>query len=206
MASMTEAVTFLPSLLRRGYDWILSWAGRKNAGYFLFFLALAEASFFPIPPDVLLIALGLAVPKKSIRWASICLAGSVIGGVIGYGLGYYFMAMIGDRILEFYHLMDKYSQVQALYQQYDAWAVAVGGFTPLPYKLFTITAGAFRINFLTFVVASVVSRGLRFFLVAATIYFFGPKVRYFLERYFNLFTIIFAVLLIGGYFLIKWIF
>jgi len=114
--------------------------------------------------------------------------------------------MIGDRILEFYHLLDKYAEVQALYQKYDAWAVAAGGFTPLPYKLFTITAGAFRIDFATFVLASVISRGLRFYLVAATIYFFGPKVRYFLEHYFNLFTIIFAILLIGGYFLIKWIF
>ncbi len=206
MAGLTTAVSFFPSMLKQGYGWILSWAEKKNAGFFLFFLALAEASFFPIPPDVLLIALGLALPRKSLRWATICLAGSVLGGIIGYGLGYYFMEAVGDSILQFYHLMDKYSEVQALYQQYDAWAVAAGGFTPLPYKLFTITAGAFRIDFITFILASVISRGLRFFLVAGTIYFFGPKVRYFLEHYFNLFTIIFAIMLIGGYFLIKWIF
>jgi len=206
MARLTATAATAPNLIRRCYDWTISWAERKNAVFFLFFLAVAEASFFPIPPDVLLIALGIAVPRRSLKWATVCLAGSVIGGILGYGLGYYFMAVIGDRILEFYHLMDKYSEVQGLYQQYDAWAVAAGGFTPLPYKLFTITAGAFRINFLTFIAASMVSRGLRFYMVAGALYLFGPKVKYFLEHYFNLFTIIFGILLIGGYLLIKWIF
>jgi len=182
MARLTAAATIVPQLIRKCYCWIISWAERENAVFFLFFLAVAEASFFPIPPDVLLIALGIAVPKKSFRWASVCLAGSVIGGILGYGLGYYFMAVIGDRILEFYHLMDRYSEVQALYRQYDAWAVAAGGFTPLPYKLFTITAGAFKINFLIFIAASLISRGLRFYMVAGAIYLFGPKVKYFLDQ------------------------
>lgn len=206
MARLTVKAIPIPSILRKSYDLILTWAEKKNAGFFLFFLALSEASFFPVPPDILLIALGLAAPKKSMRWATICLAGSVIGGLLGYTLGYYFMEMIGDKILELYHLMDKYAEVQTLYQRYDAWAVAAGGFTPLPYKLFTITAGAFRINLFTFAIASIISRGLRFYLVAGAIYFFGPRVRYFLEKYFNLFTIIFALLLVGGYILIRWIF
>ncbi len=206
MARIDSAISFFPSLLRKTYEIILGWAAHKNALFFLFFLALAEASFFPIPPDVMLIAMGFAVPKRSFRWAAVCLAGSVIGGIIGYGLGYYFMEVVGDRILEFYHLTDKYDQVRQLYQHYEAWAVAAGGFTPLPYKLFTITAGAFRINFLVFVIASVISRAMRFYLVAATIYFFGPKVRHFLENYFNLFTMLFTILLIGGYFLLKWLF
>ena len=206
MARLTAAASYFPSILRRLYDQIISWASHKNAVFFLFFLALAEASFFPIPPDVLLIALGIAVPKKSFRWAGVCLLGSVIGGILGYGLGYYFMALIGDKILAFYHLTEKYAQVQSLYQKYDAWAVAAGGFTPLPYKLFTITAGAFRIDFFTFVIASFLSRGLRFYLVSGTIYLFGPRVKYFLDNYFNLFTIIFSILLIGGYFIIKWLF
>jgi len=191
--------------VRRLYDWVISWAEHPNASTALFILAFAESSFFPIPPDVLLITLAIAMPRKSFRWAAIALAGSVIGGIAGYLLGLNFMAIIGDRILNFYNLQAKYGEVQELYRQYDAWAVAVGGFTPLPYKLFTITAGAFRINFLTFVIASIISRAGRFFLVAGFIYLFGPKVRYFLEKYFNLFTIIFTILLIGGFIIIKWL-
>ncbi len=206
MARVSSVAAFFPNILKKTYDIVLGWAAHKNAVVFLFVLALAEASFFPIPPDVMLIAMGLAVPKKAFKWAGICLAGSVVGGIIGYGLGYYFMALVGDKILQFYHLTDKYDQVRQLYQHYEAWAVAAGGFTPLPYKLFTITAGAFRINFPVFVLASLVSRAMRFYLVAGLIYFFGPKVRYFLENYFNLFTIVFILLLIGGYVILKWFF
>ncbi len=206
MARVGSTIAFFPNLFKKTYDLVLGWAAHKNAPFFLFFLAFAEASFFPIPPDIMLIAMGLAVPKRSFKWAGICLAGSVLGGLLGYTLGYFFMATVGDRILEFYHLMDKYEQVRQLYQQYEAWAVAAGGFTPLPYKLFTITAGAFRIDLPVFVVASAISRGMRFYLVAGTIYFFGPKVRYFLENYFNLFTIVFTLLLIGGYLILKWLF
>ncbi len=191
--------------VRRLYDWVISWAQHPNAALALFLLAFAESSFFPIPPDVLLITLAIAAPQKSFKWATIALCGSVAGGVAGYLLGLNFMEIIGDRILDFYHLESKYGEVQRLYQEYDAWAVAIGGFTPLPYKLFTITAGAFRINFLTFVAASVVSRAGRFFLVAGFIRIFGPQVRYFLEKYFNLFTIIFTILLIGGFIIIKWL-
>ncbi len=206
MARVSSVAAFFPNILKKTYDIVLGWAAHKNAVVFLFVLALAEASFFPIPPDVMLIAMGLAVPKKAFKWAGICLAGSVVGGIIGYGLGYYFMALVGDKILQFYHLTDKYDQVRQLYQHYEAWAVAAGGFTPLPYKLFTITAGAFRINFPVFVLASLVSRAMRFYLVAGLIYFFGPKVRYFLENYFNLFTIVFILLLLGGYVILKWFF
>jgi membrane protein YqaA with SNARE-associated domain len=203
---LARAVSFIPNQVRRVYDWMLSWAERPGAGPFLFFIALAEASFFPIPPDVLLMALALSQPKRSLRWAGICLAGSVTGGIIGYGLGYFFMEIIGDRILAFYHLTDKYIQVQQMYQQYEGWAVAAGGFTPLPYKLFTITAGGFRVDFATFLLASVISRGMRFYLIALLIYYFGPGVRHFLEKYFNTLTIIFMLLLIGGFVVMKWLF
>ncbi len=191
--------------VRRLYDWVTAWAEHPNASVALFLLAFAESSFFPIPPDVLLITLAISKPDRSFKWAAIALAGSVTGGMAGYLLGLNFMAVIGDRILSFYHLQAKFGEVQELYHQYDAWAVAIGGFTPLPYKLFTITAGAFKINFATFVTASIISRAGRFFLVAGFIYFIGPKVRYFLEKYFNLFTIIFTVLLIGGFIIIKWL-
>ncbi len=205
MASITSSPFYPTNFIRKCYDWVVSWAERPNAGYALFCLAFAEASFFPIPPDVLLIALSIARPKKSFHWATIALAGSVVGGMAGYAMGWQFMNTIGQQILSFYHLGDKYNTVQDLYRHYDAWAVAIGGFTPLPYKLFTITAGAFKINFATFSLASVISRAGRFFLVAAATYAFGPSVKGLLERYFNLCTIIFTILLIGGYILIKWL-
>lgn len=205
MEGVRAVASFIPHALRRLYDWVLSWAERPGSTYALFVLAFAEASFFPIPPDVLLIALALSVPARSMYWAAVCSAGSVLGGMAGYLLGWQFMASIGRQILAFYHLTSKYELVKALYQQYDAWAVAAAGFTPLPYKLFTITAGAFDIDFGTFAVASALSRSGRFFLVAGLIYFFGPSVRNFLERYFNICSVVFFILLIGGFVLVKWI-
>ncbi len=180
-------------------EWIQTPAGI----WALFFIAVAESSFFPIPPDVFLIALCIAVPKKSFRYAAICAIGSVMGGVIGYGLGLGFMDTLGMRILDWYGLQDKYAVVQDLYQRYDAWAVGAAGFTPLPYKLFTITAGAFKIDFATFFFVSLVARSARFFLVAALIYRFGAPVQYFIKRYFNILSIVFLALLIGGFILIK---
>jgi membrane protein YqaA with SNARE-associated domain len=123
--------------------------------------------------------------------------------MIGYGLGFGFMDVVGRPILDWYGLHEKYDTVQHLYQQYDAWAVGAAAFTPLPYKLFTITAGAFKLNFPTFVIVSIFARAARFFLVAGLIYFFGPKVQHFINRYFNILTIVFLVLLIGGFVLIK---
>ena len=190
-------------LLRRVYDWAMAWIQTPYGVWVLFLLAVAESSFFPIPPDVFLIALCMAAPKKSFRYAAICAAGSVLGGALGYGLGLGFMDSVGSRIIEWYGLSEKYEVVRDLYMRYDALAVGVAGFTPLPYKLFTITAGAFKINFTTFMLVSLVSRSARFFLVSALIYKFGKPVRYFLERYFNLLTIVFLVLLVGGFLLIK---
>jgi membrane protein YqaA with SNARE-associated domain len=191
------------SLLQRIYNRCMEWIQTPAGVWVLFFIAVAESSFFPIPPDVFLIALCIAVPKKSFKYAAICAAGSVIGGALGYGLGMAFMDTLGQRILTLYGLEDKYHVVQDLYRQYDAWAVAAAGFTPLPYKLFTITAGAFKINFPTFMLVSLAARSARFFLVAALIYKFGAPVQYFINKYFNILTIVFLVLLIGGFVLIK---
>ena len=154
----------------------------------------------------LLMVLCISVPRKSFRYAAICAAGSVIGGAIGYGLGMGFMDTLGVKILELYGLHDKYEVVQDLYRQYDALAVGAAGFTPLPYKLFTITAGAFKINFVTFMVVSILARSARFFLVAAFIYKFGAPVRHFIERYFNILSVLFFILLIGGFLVVKYFF
>ena len=189
--------------IRQMYDRSLIWVQSPSGVWALFFLALAESSFFPIPPDIFLIVLCIAMPPKSFRYAAICAVGSVVGGVIGYGLGMGFMDTIGVKILEWYGLQDKYEVVQNLYRQYDALAVGAAGFTPLPYKLFTITAGAFKINFVTFTLVSLLSRSARFFLVAAFIYKFGAPVRHFIERYFNLLTILFFILLVGGFLVVK---
>ena len=192
--------------IRQIYDRSLLWVQSPSGVWALFFIAVAESSFFPIPPDVFLMVLCLAVPAKSFRYAAICAAGSVLGGMLGYGLGMGFMDTIGVKILAWYGLQDKYEVVQNLYRQYDALAVGAAGFTPLPYKLFTITAGAFKINFVTFVLVSIVSRSARFFLVAAFIFKFGAPVRHFIDRYFNLLTIIFFILLIGGFLVVRFFF
>lgn len=192
-------------MLRRLYDWVLHWAETPYGSWALFLLALAESSFFPVPPDVLLIALAISIPARSFRYALICSAGSLLGGVIGYLIGYQFMDLIGLRIVDFYGLTQQYAAVGDLYDRYNAWAVGIAGFTPIPYKIFTISAGAFKINFIVFFIASAISRSARFFLVGWLIYAFGPEIKLFIDRYFNILAIVFAVLLIGGFIMIKYI-
>jgi membrane protein YqaA with SNARE-associated domain len=190
-------------MLRRWYDWVLHWAETPYGSWALFLLAFSESSFFPIPPDVLLIALAVSRPERSFRYALICSFGSVLGGCFGYFIGWQFMASLGERIIAFYGLTEKVAYIQNLYVSYDAWAVGIAGFTPIPYKLFTITAGAFHIRFGVFVIASLVSRSARFFLVAGLIYVFGPPIRIFIEKYFNVLAVVFVVLLVAGFWIIK---
>lgn len=191
------------SLLQRIYIQCMEWIQKPAGVWVLFFIAVAESSFFPIPPDVFLIALCISTPKRSFKYAGICAVGSVLGGMLGYGLGFGFMDTVGQTILDWYGLHDKYEVVQNWYRTYDAWAVGAAGFTPLPYKLFTITAGAFKINFPVFVLVSIVARSARFLLVAGLIYKFGPSVQHFIMRYFNILTFVFLFLLIGGFILLK---
>jgi len=192
-------------MLRRLYDWVLHWAETPYGSWAIFLLAFSESSFFPIPPDILLIALAVAIPKKSLKYALICSAGSVLGGCFGYLIGWQFMASIGTRIVDFYGLTAKVEYIEVLYNKYDAWAVAIAGFTPIPYKVFTIAAGAFKINFSVFVVASLVSRSARFFLVGGLIYIFGPSIQSFIDKYFNVLATAFTVLLIAGFLIIKYL-
>jgi membrane protein YqaA with SNARE-associated domain len=192
-------------MLRKLYDWVLHWAETPYGSWALFFLAFAESSFFPIPPDVLLIALAISIPAKSFTYALICSAGSVLGGMAGYAIGYNAMQLVGSHILDFYGLTDRYHTIGILYDRYNAWAVGIAGFTPIPYKVFTITAGAFNINFSVFVLASAVGRAARFFLVGWLIYRFGPTIRSCIDRYFNTAAVIFVMLLIGGAVMVKWL-
>jgi membrane protein YqaA with SNARE-associated domain len=194
-------------VVRRLYDWVLSWAETPYGVPALGVLAFAEASFFPIPPDVLLIALCLAIPTRSYRFALVATVGSAAGGVFGYLIGwgawdflspYFFQYVPGFSAAGF-------EQVKNLFDQYDFWTVFAAGFTPIPYKIFTIAAGAFQINFPVFVGASLVSRGLRFFLVAALFYYLGRPAREFIEKYFNLLTIVCLILIIAALVLINYL-
>ncbi len=193
-------------MLKNLYQWVLSWSETPYGTWALFLLAFSESSFFPIPPDVLLIALAVGKPEKSFKFAAVCALGSVLGGIMGYIIGWQFMAAIGDKIVEFYGLSHKVDYIEALYNRYDAWAVGIAGFTPIPYKVFTIAAGMFKISFPVFVAASAVSRSARFFLVGGLIYRFGPGIQTFIDKYFNLLAIVFTVLLVGSFFLLKYVF
>ena len=203
---MENALVTKQNLIRRIYDWILHWAETPYGTPALFILAFTESSFFPIPPDVLLITLCLSITKRSFYFALICSIGSVLGGAFGYLIGLTFMDTIGMKILSIYGFQEQYQYVQHLYMKYDAWAVGIAGFTPIPYKVFTISAGAFKISFNVFIIASAVSRSLRFFLVAGLIYIFGTPIKIFIDKYFNILTVVFTLLLIVGFVIIKYFF
>jgi membrane protein YqaA with SNARE-associated domain len=192
--------------VRNLYDWVVGFSERPNAVRALFVIAFAESSFFPIPPDVLLIPLAIGVPRRALRFAALCTVGSSLGALLGYLLGLEFYEVIGQRIVAFYSAGEQYERVQALYQQWDVVAIALAGFTPIPFKIFTITAGVFKINLITFTIVVLLSRGARFFLLGGLIWRFGPSIRLFVDRYFNLLVILFSILLVGGFFIIKYVF
>lgn len=181
--------------------WVAHWANTPFGPLALFSIAFAESSFFPIPPDVLLIALALLNPEKAMFYALICSVGSVLGAVFGYILG-----LKGGRpLLMKLFSFEKVAMVEAYYKKYDVWAVGIAGFTPIPYKVFTISAGVFDLDVKRFVLVSIVSRSARFFIVAGFIALFGPTIKPLLVEYFNLITIIFVILLFGGFYVIRFV-
>ena len=200
-------------MVKRLYDWVLSWSESRWGWVALLFIALFEASWFPLPPDVLLIALCLGATKRSFRFATICLVGSVIGAALGYGIGHFlWITPSGDPtalaalFYEYVFSIEKFQNVGALYDRFNFWIVFTAGFTPLPFKLFTIAGGMFDINFVMFMIASLVSRGMRFFLIAGLIWKFGAPIKVFIDKYFNMLATLFAVLLIGFTALTLWAF
>lgn len=192
-------------LIKRMYNWVLHWAETPYGVPALFLLAFAESSFFPIPPDVLLIALSLSLPKNAFKYALVCSAGSVLGGTFGYLLGWQFWE-VAQGLLFRYIDQAGFETVRHYFLTYEAWAVGIAGFTPIPYKVFTIAAGFMGANFSVFIIASLISRSARFFLVASLIYFFGPSIREFIDKYFELATVAFTVLLVGGILLLRFLF
>ncbi len=165
----------------------------------LFGMAFAESSFFPIPPDVLLMALAAVNPANAIFLAAITSLASVMGGIFGYWLGY----KGGRPLLYRWFKTEKVQVVERYYQRWDVWAVGMAGLTPLPYKVFTISAGAFNLDFIRFVIASIISRSARFFAVGTLFYYFGPQIQSFIKDYFALLTVAFFVLLFGGFYFIR---
>ncbi|HKK26828.1 MAG TPA: YqaA family protein [Gemmatimonadota bacterium] len=191
--------------IRRLYDWVLGFADRPSGPLALVVLAASEAVFFPIPPDVLLIPLCLGRPSRALRFALLCTVGSVGGALLGYWAGSTLYDTIGRPILELYGYGDVYRTVGELYRQNLVVALGSAGFTPIPYKVFTIAAGGFKVPLLSFVTISAVSRGARFFLVAGLLRLFGEPVREFIDRWFNVLTVAFVVLLVAGFVAVRWV-
>ena len=200
------------NIIKRLYNWMLSWGDSRWGGLALLLFAFAESSFFPIPPDVLLIALCLGAVKRSFRFAAICTVGSILGAMAGYAIGYFAWQTAPGEYTALAHFffshvfsVESFEKVGALYDQYNFWIVFTAGFTPLPYKLFTISGGLFHINFAMFILASIISRGLRFFLIAGLIWKFGAPIKSFIDKYFNLLAILFTVLLVGSFILLSYV-
>ncbi len=206
--------------MRSLYDWVLKWSHSKNSQAALFIIALAEASFFPVPPDALLIALCMGDHKKWYRFAIICTVGSVLGGILGYLIGQYAFVLVGESMMSLTASLSGTSpeELMKIAQHWfnekeiwgvkvGPWAVGIAGFTPIPYKVFTIAAGFFKMSFLPFVFASIVARALRFFVVSGLIGImykkYGNKIQEFIDKYFNLLAVAFIVLLFLGFFALK---
>lgn len=200
--------------IRQLYDWVLGWAHSPFGAIALFLLSFSESVFFPVPPDILLIAMVLSKPAGAFRLALICTLGSIMGALAGYGIGHFiwltpegeFTAFAGfffNHIPGFTH--ELYLHIKSLFDEWSFWVVFTAGFTPIPYKVFTITSGVFDLNLIPFLVASIISRGARFFMVAGLIWKFGPPIQKFIDKYFNLLAIAFTILLVGGFVLIKYV-
>ena len=198
---MTETTVRSRNPLRRLYDWMLSWADRPGGPVALGVLSFAESSFFPIPPDPLLVGLSLGAPRRALIFGAICTGASVLGGIAGYMIGFYTWGAVGNFFFD--HVPgvtpEAFATVQDWYRRWDFWAIFLAGLTPLPYKVFTLSAGVFQISLPIFIIASITSRGLRFFVLSGLVYFFGPQIQGFIDRHFNRLAWAFGALLILGF-------
>ena len=191
--------------MRKIYDWMMRMAAGPRAPYALGLVSFAESSFFPIPPDVMLVPMVLADRSKAWRHAALATVASLIGGLAGYAIGYYLFEIIGQPILNFYGYAGKLDQVFAWFRDWGVWILIAKGWTPFPYKVLTILAGAAKMDLFSFAVASIVARAMRFFLVAGLLYFFGEPIRDFIEKRLTLVTTVFVVALIGGLVAVKYL-
>ncbi|MBF0250472.1 MAG: DedA family protein [Alphaproteobacteria bacterium] len=193
-------------MLRRVYDWTMDFAGHHNAMWALFVIAFIESSVFPIPPDILLVPMILAARDKAWKIAGVCTVASVLGGIAGYGIGYFLYESVGLPLLEFYGKAGKFAEFQTLYNEWGAWVVAMAGITPFPYKVITIASGVTGLDMVTFVIASVLSRGARFYIEALMLWYFGEPIRDFVEKYLGWLVTAGFVVLFGGFLAVKYLF
>ena len=193
------------NFLKRTYNWTLEKAQHKNAKWYLSLISFAESSFFPIPPDILLIPMALASKARALFYAFICTLFSVLGGILGYAIGYFFYNSVGIYIVDFYHLENSFNIFENYYKEFGILIVLGAGITPFPYKFITIASGVFGLNIFLFIIVSIIGRGLRFYLIAILLYFFGEKIKLIIDKYFNILTIVFFILLVGSVFIIRFI-
>ena len=192
-------------MVRKVYDWMLAMSASPNAMWFLALVAFAESSFFPIPPDIMLIPMVLAMPAKAWRIAAVATVSSVLGGYFGYGIGVFFFDLIAKPILSFYGYMQQFDVFKDYYHQFGAWIVFGAGITPFPYKVITIASGVVHLDLVTFTIASVIARGMRFYLVAWLLKKYGAPMKIFIEKHLGMLSILFLILLIGGFVAIKYL-
>lgn len=193
----------LKNLTRKVYDYTLNLAAKENALTWLFIISFVESSFFPIPPDIMIIPMVLACPKHAYKIAGVGTIASVLGGYLGYGIGAFGYEIIAKPLLEFYGYMEQFTKFENYYHDYGAWIVFGAGITPFPYKIITIASGVVHLDLIVFTVASIIARGMRFYLIAWLLKRYGEPMKTFIEKNLNLLSIIFLLLLIGGFAIIK---
>lgn len=193
------------TLIRKIYDAMIHMASANNAMVFLFIVAFIESSFFPIPPDIMLIPMVLATPKKAWKIAGVATLASVLGGYFGYIIGVYFFDLIAEPLLQFYGYLTKFHEFEKYYHEYGAWIVFGAGITPFPYKIITIASGAVHLDLFVFTIASVLARGIRFYFVAWLLKKYGAPMKTFIEKNLGWLSVLFLILLIGGFMVLKWV-
>ena len=189
-------------MIRALYDWVLRQAEKPYAEWILFVMAMAEASVFPLPPDILLLPMAVARRDKAWQLAAVCTAGSVLGGLIGYGIGFFAMATLGQWVVNTYHLQNAF---QTFHDQFNKWGVLIilaKGLTPIPFKLVTIASGVAGLNLGAFVLAAIATRGARFFIIAALVRKFGEPIRVFIEKYLTWVALGILLAIIGGFWVV----
>jgi membrane protein YqaA with SNARE-associated domain len=192
-------------MLRSLYDRVMALSAHPHAVWALAGVSFVESSVFPIPPDVMLVPMVLAERAKAWFFAAIATASSVLGGMLGYAIGYFLFEIAGKPILDFYGYGAAFTRFAERYNEWGAWIVFIAGVTPFPYKVITIASGVTQLNILVFVVASIAARGLRFFIESALLYWFGPPIRDFIERRLGLVFTVFIVALVGGFVAIRYL-
>ena len=192
-------------MIRKLYDWTLSLAGHPRALWALAIIAFVESSFFPIPPDVLMIPMIIAAPTRAFRIAAVATVASVLGGLFGYAIGALLFETVGQPILDFYGKADAFDSFATRYNDWGAWAVLIAGVTPFPFKVITIASGTTGLSLPVFILSAILARALRFLVVAALLWKFGPPIRDFIEKRLGLMFAIFCVLLIGGFYLVRYL-